>query len=557
MGKVFAIVLNRVALTVMFGLISVCAWSQEQWERDGEIEDVEIEIVRERQITLPRANRNFEKVAPRPSEPIEPAITYEFRNLSFKTPDYNPTVRPLRLKQEDISKLYGNYVSAGYGNYASPYLSAWFTTKRDKQRFMGANVYHRSFGNGPVDDKNSASASTEVKLFGKVFGPAATAGGYVGYENTGGYFYGYTPGLETSRDSIKQSYNWFSLGGELTNTKPADFNYKLSGSFGYLTDYYEAAESDLGISFDSDYKVGDSNFIRVESSYSLIARKDSLVDANPRHLLKAKPSFQFQPVEGLKIEIGANVVLENDSIRNKSLHVYPAASADFSLSKSVSLYGSLGGDIEKVNLRSLSSENLWVNSNIDIFHTNKTLELTAGLKGKVGNRAAFDIGFAAANLKDLYFYRNAAADLAKFDVVYDRGNVQRINLYGQFGFNRNEVMRFNLRGDYYGYSTDQQQEAWHRPTYRVSASTGFNVYQKLLIDVMLLGQGGMKAFDDNTGTVVTLDPALDLNVKASYLLSKQASVFLRFDNVLATDYPIFLNYPVRGFQVMAGIGWSF
>ncbi|MEQ9414069.1 MAG: hypothetical protein RIF39_09570, partial [Cyclobacteriaceae bacterium] len=51
----------------------------EQWERDGEIGDVEIEIVRERQIVLPRANRNFEKVPPRPSEPIKPEITYEFR----------------------------------------------------------------------------------------------------------------------------------------------------------------------------------------------------------------------------------------------------------------------------------------------------------------------------------------------------------------------------------------------------------------------------------------------------------------------------------------------
>ncbi|HNP07017.1 MAG TPA: hypothetical protein PKN99_05300, partial [Cyclobacteriaceae bacterium] len=39
----------------------------EQWERDGEIGDVEIEIIRERQIVLPRANRNFEKVPPRAS----------------------------------------------------------------------------------------------------------------------------------------------------------------------------------------------------------------------------------------------------------------------------------------------------------------------------------------------------------------------------------------------------------------------------------------------------------------------------------------------------------
>ncbi|MEQ8423259.1 MAG: hypothetical protein RIA63_01025, partial [Cyclobacteriaceae bacterium] len=100
---------------------SILAQDQ-QWEKDGEIEDVEIEILRERQIVLPRANRNFEKVPPRPSEPIKPEITYQFRNLSFNVPDYKPNIRPLRLKQEDISKIYGNYVSVGFGNFSSPFL---------------------------------------------------------------------------------------------------------------------------------------------------------------------------------------------------------------------------------------------------------------------------------------------------------------------------------------------------------------------------------------------------------------------------------------------------
>ena len=539
-------------------LFSHSVFAQEdQWERDGEIGDVEIEIVRERQIVLPRANRNFEKVPPRPAEPIQPEITYEFRNLSFNVPGYQSNPRPLRLKQEDISKIYGNYVSAGFGNYSSPYLNAWLNTKRDKNRFFGAQLYHRSFGKGPVDDKNSASGVTDIKLFGQTYTKAITTNAFIDYENRGGYFYGYSPGLEVVRDTIRQTYDVVSLGGSITNTKPSDFNFDLGSSFSYLKDKYEAAESDLSLKFNGNYTISDKNKITLTSSYDLITRKDLLVDAKPRHLFKVSPSYAFNPVDNLSISVGATAVIENDSIRSKSLHFYPNLNASYILSQRINAYASLSGDMEKVTLHSLSRENLWLNSNIGIFNTNKTIEFVAGLKGKAGRLIAFNLGVAAANLKDLYFFQNAPGDRSKFDIVYDRGNTKRINLFGELGYNKNEIVRFSLRGDYYGYSTDKQPEAWHKPTYRLSANSSFNVYQKLLLNIDFIGQGGMKAFDNETAGVVNLDPGIDLNVKADYFLSKQVSIFLKFENILSNDYPVYLNYPVRGFQAIGGVSWSF
>lgn len=531
--------------------------AQEQWERDGEIEDVEIEIVRERQIVLPRANRNFEKVPPRPVEPITPAINYTFKKLDFSAPDYNPGIRPLRLKQEEISKIYGNYVSVGFGNYSSPYLNARFNTKRDKSRFLGASVFHRSYGKGPVDGTNSANGNTAIKLFGTSFTNSVTASAYLGFENTTGHFYGYPGPIEASKDTIRQVFNQFSIGGELSNTRPGDFNYTLSGELSYLTDHYQAAESDLGVRFSNSYKINDKTHFNLESSYSLISRKDSLINATPRHLLKAHPAVKFSVMEKLSLTVGVNAVLENDSIRNKSFHLYPAARAEYGLTQKINAYASLLGDMEKVNLHSVYKENFWVNSNIGIFHTNKTVDLVAGIQGKIGSQLAFDVGFSAANLKDLYFYQNAVTDQSKFDLVYDLGDVQRLNLFGEIALNKNEVVRLNIRGDYYGYSTDQQAEAWHRPTYRFTMGTSFNIYQKVMLKAGFIGQGGMKVLDDVTSQVVTLDPALDLNVQATYRLSRQVSAFLKFENLLATDYPLYLNYPVRGFQVLGGVSWSF
>ncbi|MEQ8424612.1 MAG: hypothetical protein RIA63_07865, partial [Cyclobacteriaceae bacterium] len=430
-------------------------------------------------------------------------------------------------------------------------------TKRDKNRYLGAHLYHRSFGKGPVDNKNSANGDTEVKIFGKAYGRSITSGGYLGYKNRGGYFYGYTPALEVNRDTIKQSYDIISLGGSFSNTKPSDFNFVLDGNFSYLKDRFEAAESEVGFNFKSDYSINGKTQIKLLSDYYLIARKDSLVDAKPRHLFKVNPSVVFVPLDNLTITVGANAVLENDTIQTKSVHIYPNIEADYLLSKSVNAYASLVGDMEKVTLHSLSGENLWVNSNVGIFHTNKTLEMTAGLKGKLGKQLAFNLGLAAANFKDLYFFQNAVADRAKFDVVYDQGDAQRVIFFGEIGYNKNEIVRLNLRGDYFTYSTDLQPEAWHRPTYRVSANSSFNIYQKLILKAGITGQGGMKAFDNETSQVVELDPAIDLNVRADYFVSKQVSVFLKFENILSSDYQLYLNYPVRGFQVMGGVSWSF
>lgn len=528
----------------------------EQWERDGEIKDVEIEILRERQITLPSASRNFEKVPPRPSEPIIPEITYEFRNLNFNVPEYRASIRPLRLKQEEIARIYGRYVSVGYGNYSSPYLDAWLNTKRDKEKFVGAHVYHRSFGKGPVDGKNSASSNSEISVFGSAFMGKVSSHGYLDFVNRGGYFYGYTPGVEVARDSILQTYNIFNIGGSFSNTKPSDFNYDLGGSFSYLSDHYDAAESEVGLKFKSNYAFANNNSLILNSEFFLITRKDSLIDAKPRHLLKVNPVFKFAAIENLSISIGANAVLENDSIRSKSFHVYPDIAADYTLSKNINAYARLSGDVDKVTLRSTSSENFWVNSNVNIFHTNKTFDFTAGLKGKMGKLASFNLGLAVANLKDLYFYQSIS-DRARFDLVYDNGNVQRVNFFGELGFNKNEIVKLGVRGDYFGYNTDEQPEAWHKPAYRFSAHSSFNVYQKLLLKVSLVGQGGMKAKNSETTQVVTLDTGVDLNIKADYYLSKQASIFLKFENILSSEYPVYLNYPVRGLQVLGGVSWSF
>lgn len=83
-----------ISIALLF-FIPACVWAQQP----GELENVEIEIIKERKITLPEAERKFIKIAPHSSEPIYPPITYNFQPIEVRLPMANLTVRPLKLKK--------------------------------------------------------------------------------------------------------------------------------------------------------------------------------------------------------------------------------------------------------------------------------------------------------------------------------------------------------------------------------------------------------------------------------------------------------------------------
>jgi hypothetical protein len=558
--KNIPVIIRFSGLLILLTSFSLTTYAQkpDDWEGDGEIEAMEIEIVKERQITLPKANRNFDKVPPKPSEAsIKAPVTYDFQSFSFQAPQINPQVRPLKLKPESSPDIYGGFLRLGYGNYASPLIEGYINNKKDKNKLIGARIYHHSSGKGPVDGKNSGSGTTSLSLYGRSLSDAIALSGNFGIENRTTHFYGYPQGEPIGKDSLKQSFNLIKLGGELSNAKNSDLSYKLGANFSYLADKYDARESEVNLVFKSSYEVDDDSKIDLKADYTVISRKDNKIDAKPRSLFTVAPSYEFLPIEDLKLSIGLIAAVENDTIDSKSVHVYPNFKATYPLSPSVDAVGYMTGGMEKVSLQTLSNENLWLAPNVAIFHTNKVLDFGVGLNARLGNKVAAHAGLGTSLLKNWYSFVNKESDPSKFNTVYDRGTTKRTNLYVALSYVQSEMAKFMLRGDFYGYNAGDLSEVWHRPTTKLTANASINVYQKLIFTADIVAQGGMKALDPETDNVVKLDGAFDLNFKAEYLFSPSFSFFVQLNNITSNKYPLYLNYPVRGFQGLAGITWSF
>jgi hypothetical protein len=523
---------------------------------DGGIPNAEIVITKDRQIVLPKADRNFDKIQPRQVEPIKHDLVYQLKSVSFNSPTYSPIVRPLKLKEQEIPKIFSSYAAAGFGNYSSPYLEGFVNSKRERNKEYGVHFYHRSFGSGAVDDGNSASGRTELNLQGKFIGKMASVGATARYEKASGNFYGYLPIKNIRKDTIEQHYSRVGFELAVDNVGKSIVNYKIKTGYSSLGDNFKANEGELYVNSDFYYKIAEATKLKLGFDYFMLSREDEKIASYTRQLVKFKPAYEFLPIEKLLLTIGANLAFQNDPQLNIStVSVFPALNASYKLNDNAQVYGLITGDVDKVSLRTLSNDNFWINSNQKIANTKRALEFSTGVKGKVANKFAVHVGISLTDLKGYYFFQNNVKSRGKFDLIYDEGSTKRTNLFAELGFNQ-QMVKLNVRGDYFNYSRNSGV-ALHLPSYKITFNSNYNVFGKILLDADLIILGGMKALDNEKKSIVEIPSAVDLSLKADYLFSRNVSFFVKGNNLLASNYQLYLNYPVRGLQALVGVSCTF
>ena len=548
---------TKYILFILVTFMVQSAFAQQDWDESGEIEDARVIIEKDKQLELPNASRNYEKVPPLPvKNTSDNELTYDFKSFHLNPGTVNPKIRVFTIKEDPLNKLYGNYLQAGLGNYITPYLEVYSYNKRNEDYSFGAHFRHLSSLHGPVDKRNSGNSDNMAALTGKYFTEPLVFDGQIKYQRQKNYFYGYQPGSEVDRDTLRQVFNRISLSaGMEDNLEDALISFGLKSRFDYLSDRFDARELAFYLDGNLDYWLSDVLSAEIKTNLLLSNRKDS--SSINRNLFKIKPSFVYSEMP-LQVEGGFNVVFHNDTLSNKSqLNFYPFANAKFYLTDQINVYAGIEGDMQVNTLNKLVNENPYLTSNIPLFHTNKTFEFSGGIEGSILNNLIFNAGFSAGNYKNMYYFVNNAIDTTEFSVLYDFGNTGVFNFYGELGFSKSDNIRLNLRGDIYRYDTDEVAEAWHRPGYKLSFSGFYNLYDKITFNTDLYFMGGITGFMSHSNQSFDLDNIIDLNMKIDYLFSDRFSAFLSFENILSQKYERFLNYPSRRIMVMAGVGYTF
>jgi hypothetical protein len=511
---------------------------------------------RNKKLDLPPANRNFEKInVEAPIQEHTPQV-YKPEDVEITVPNLVTKIRVNTMTSDALPKLYGNYVKAGFGNYTTPYLEGFFNSKRSDKFVYGAHVLHYSSQNGPVAKKNSGISNNRIEAYGKYFTDKVILKAGLNYSRDRLNYYG-TSREPSNRDSIKQIYNISSVTAGFESLSKTDkFIYDYNGGLYYLHSFRGGNETELMGTGAIRYQLSDEMYISSSSMLSVSKRKDS--SAISRSFYQIKPAFNYIVKDQFNIRAGLNLAYTNDSVDNH-FHVYPSVNVDYTLIKDkATAFAGIDGEMQRNNLRSFVQQNPFLKENVLLLHTNKAFELYAGLKGFVLGSLSYKGRISYLNYKNLYFFNNSRADTSKFDILYSRASTSVLNITGDVGYDLSERLRLGVITNYYKYSVGTDSlKAWHRPSFTTSFIGTYNLQKKIYFNLDIYYISGLRGKNYQTNREVKLPVIVDVNFKVDYRFSNVFSTFIEFNNILSKNYQRYLYYPVKGFNVLAGLTYSF
>jgi hypothetical protein len=547
-------------LTALFALTlaPVVLFAQKGNTGKGEIEDTQIIIEKDKKIELPEAVRNFEKPSVQPKSQLRQVKPYQFDDFEASLSDIETKVKVLTAKEDELKKLYGNYLKVGYGSYGTSYLEGFFNNKRSQTGSYGARVKHLASRYGHVDNQHSGSSDNEVGLFGSYFSDYAIISGRVDYNRERYNFYGYPRYLDPkpTLGEIKQVFQTISGGIQFDNNqKDSNLDYHLGLSASRLVDYYSAVENEFGIKLNGGYTLASSSKILLSSQLFFTNRKDS-ASVN-RSYFKLSPHYVFE-YKGFLLKLGANIIYQNDTINTNKFLLLPSAEASYQLIPEVTAFAGVEGDVQRNTLKSFITENPYVEENVKLRNTTKLLDIYGGFRGKVGSNFAYNLKVSVADYKNLYFYLNNDNDQSIFNIQYgDRTTV--LSYLAELGYAYSEKLTLGLKLEGFGYDLKDMEQHWHRPNYTGTFIGKYNLKEKISFTGELFYINGLIARIPNSGdpgNAQELDDVVDLNLKVDYRFSSKFSAFVHGNNLLGKNYQRYLYYPSRGFNILAGITFS-
>ena len=527
---------------------------------EGQVENAEITIEKNRKIELPEQNRNFEKIPPLPQSKVDSKITYQFpdRKLSIGNPRFNPTVQPLPATAANESG-YSNYVRAGAGNYGRILAEASLSSRADLPYGLTVRFRHNSTATGPVDGKNSATSQQEIALAGRYMASNFRLDGQVGFDRNQFYFYGYglRPNQPTpERSAIQQTLNKFSIGVGIQNTnQESPIDYVLKTRLTSLSTRTNATELDWGTNLNGSWKLSDTFLAHVGADAYVTQRTDSLTDQ--RNLFRVKPTFQYKG-EQLNVTVGFNAVHETDARRNLSVtHGYPTLNVDFAPVPALHFFVGFDGDVIRNTLTHFLSENEFLGRKADLLNTNKLREFYGGSKGALGNGFSYEARVGLATYRNFYVFNNGTRDSTRFEVLYDLGEANVLNVSAQVSYQSGELWRSSLKVDAFSYDLSTLEKPWHRPAFTTTWNNTVTFSKKLIINADAYYLAGLSGKNFPRNRVIDLPNILDLNLKTTYLFTDQISAFVSLNNLLGRSYQRYLYYPRQSLNFLAGLSYSF
>jgi hypothetical protein len=501
------------------------------------------------------AKINFNATPPA-ADTAKPRLQYDIPgpNLLFA---YQPgSLKPLAMQVDSVGKWdNSNYIKAGFGSLKTPYVQAGFSFGDGNT--AGVNIYARhvsSQGKREFQD----FTSTQVKLSG--FYKTAQNMEWdasVGMKADKTYKYGFQPSTLTfPGDSLKQNFQTISVRANAHNINKTEFglNYSPEIRFDIFSDNLKNNESNTVVDLPLEKTIGEDFAVKLGLTFDLsrLSPKNKSGAVN-NTMYYISPSVIYKK-SNLNLQVGIR-----PSWDNKSFKMFPNILADINTDdKRFTFQLGWTGYLRKTSYEYLAGQNpwLWVPST---FLNTKIEERFAGFKGSVGDHFSYSakVGFNKLNDQPLFINdTSATGDGKSFRVVNER-QLNVLTVGGEIGYNVEEKFSLvtSLSFNQYKDLLDNRR-AWGLLPVELNAALRLQIIKDLWLKGDLFAWGGPQYLRKDGGAN-TLDGAFDLNAGLEFKITKNLNLWTQFNNIFNQEYQRWNQYPVYGFNFVAGIVFSF
>jgi hypothetical protein len=541
-----------------------------QTQNRGAVQDQEFVIRKDRVLTVPTQPRSFERLPVLPQPKGIGEFNYAVTPFFLNIPALN--LQPTALEKAyrvDRRELYNGFVRAGYGNFASPLLEGRYMSTTADPINYAFKFKHQSFGQGPVGAEQSSEAHTVFGADGSYFTEAVELFGGMNWAQDKYSFYGVNPVLFENPDvpfeTSNNILNHFKIEAGLRDIeKTGTISYEGKLSFRNFKDSYAVKENEVGIQGGFKFRTQSDWSGKVDLNYFHTNPEDITYSVD-RNYFSIRPRISYN-YEAFQFTAGLNLVSENDVVADKSsdFQIFPVLKASYQFADEFGFYGEFSGDVQRNTYFSFVNENPFLGPSEQLLNTINNYKIAGGIEGQFQEVFHYRAGINVSRLNQMHFFVNSLADSSRFEIVYDDKSTV-FNINAELGFKISEVYSLGSRLDLYQYDLNIQEAAWHRPLWEVRVNNQFTPFDKLLVQANVNFMGGLKAkqYQDEPFSnpppfeIVNLKTIADLQLKADFKITDRISIFAEGNNILNGKNTRWLNYPVRGIQLVGGASFKF
>ena len=493
------------------------------------------------------------------------------------------------IKKIKPPKLFDSYVSIGLGNYSNALVDFYSSRaiNRDERLNVGLN-HHSSRGSVGGVALDNVFYNTKADAYYSKRDRHYNWGAKLGLQHNMYMWYGIKEGKisKITANAIDAKQNYFKAEAAVYIAMEDSFIKRADMVVRRFSDAVESGENRVILTPTFELPIADEKItIKLKLDYVGGIFKNTDIDNTLNDTGIDYAHFQAGIIpsllilrDNLTLNLGANIVYRMDIENSQNnFYIYPAVTFSYRLlDETFIVYGGIEGESKQNSYSGFVEENPYVSPSLTIVPTDKKYNAYLGLKGKLLSNLSYNIkgSYTVENRKPLfklnpknsfrtdkkgYFYGNS------FKIFYD--DIKTIGAFGELNMDVNRNFLLGINVEVYDYDTETAKPAWNLPNFTGSLFMDYQIGEHWYMGANLFYVGLRKDLSAEVvksvlptafpSDIITLDGFLDANAHIGYRFNERLSIFLKTNNITDNNYQTSSNYPVQGFQILAGAAYKF